>query len=748
MRDTHYIRAFRGRASMSTASPVEIELIVRAEHADPFHILGRHPVAREGVPGLAIRAFLPEAEAAFVVDARSGSAYAMERVHPDGFYELVFWGVTDIFPYRLRVVRGEEVREFLDPYSFPPVLTDFDLYLIGEGTHQRIFEKLGAHITEVEGVPGVHFAVWAPNARRVSVVGDFNAWDGRRHPMRVRGTSGVWELFIPELPEGTLYKFEIKSQYGNVLLLKSDPYGFFFERPPKTATIVYDLSRVRLSDRAWMEARAGRRVLESPMNIYEVHLGSWRRVPEEGDRPLTYREAAHQLAAYVKEMGYTHVELLPILEHPFEGSWGYQALGYYAPTSRYGSPEDFAYFVTYLHEQGIGVLLDWVPAHFPKDAHGLAFFDGTHLYEHADPRRGEHPDWGTLIFNYGRNEVRNFLLGSALFWLECYHVDGLRVDAVASMLYLDYSRRPGEWLPNPYGGNENLEAIAFLRRFNELVHELFPGTVTIAEESTAWPMVSRPTYLGGLGFTFKWNMGWMNDTLRYMARDPIYRKYHHNELTFSLMYAFSENFILPLSHDEVVHGKRSLLEKMPGDRWQKFANLRLLYGYMFGHPGKKLLFMGGEFGQWREWDVGTSLDWHLLQEEPHRQLHRYVRDLNHFYLAEPALYECDFEPSGFEWIECHDWEWSIIAFLRRARHGAPFLIFVCNFTPVPRLGYRIGVPEPGEYREVFNSDRPEYGGSGQGNVGPLRADPIPWSGRPYSIQLTVPPLAVIVLKLS
>jgi len=732
---------------MSTAPPVEIELIVRAEHADPFHILGRHPVEREGVPGLAIRAFLPEAEAAFVVDARSGSTYAMERVHPDGFYELVFWGVTDTFPYRLRVVRGEEVREFLDPYSFPPVLTDFDLYLIGEGTHQRIYEKLGAHVREIEGVRGVHFAVWAPNARRVSVVGDFNAWDGRRHPMRVRGTSGVWELFIPELPEGTLYKFEITSQYGNVLLLKSDPYGFFFERPPKTATIVYDLSRVRLSDHAWMEARAGRRVLESPMNIYEVHLGSWRRVPEEGDRPLTYREAAHQLAAYVKEMGYTHVELLPILEHPFEGSWGYQALGYYAPTSRYGSPEDFAYFITYLHEQGIGVLLDWVPAHFPKDAHGLAFFDGTHLYEHADPRRGEHPDWGTLIFNYGRNEVRNFLLGSALFWLERYHVDGLRVDAVASMLYLDYSRRPGEWLPNPYGGNENLEAIAFLRRFNELVHELFPGAVTIAEESTAWPMVSRPTYLGGLGFTFKWNMGWMNDTLRYMARDPIYRKYHHNELTFSLMYAFSENFILPLSHDEVVHGKRSLLEKMPGDRWQKFANLRLLYGYMFGHPGKKLLFMGGEFGQWREWDVGTSLDWHLLQEEPHRQLHRYVRDLNHFYLAEPALYECDFEPSGFEWIECHDWEWSIIVFLRRARHGAPFLIFVCNFTPVPRLGYRIGVPEPGEYREVFNSDRPEYGGSGQGNVGPLRTDPIPWSGRPYSIQLTVPPLAVIVLKL-
>ncbi|GBC76785.1 1,4-alpha-glucan branching enzyme GlgB [bacterium HR08] len=731
---------------MSTASPVEIELIVRAEHADPFHVLGRHPVAREGISGFAIRAFLPDAQEAFVVDARCGHLHPMERVHPEGFYEVVFWGVTEAFPYRLRVVDSGGVRECLDPYSFPPVLTDFDLYLIGEGTHQRIFEKLGAHVREVEGVHGVHFAVWAPNARRVSVVGDFNAWDGRRHPMRVRGQSGIWELFIPELPEGVRYKFEIKSQHGDRLLLKSDPYGFFFERPPKTATIVFDLSRCRFSDREWMEERARRQALDAPMNIYEVHLGSWRRVPEDGHRPLTYREAAHQLAAYVKEMGYTHVELLPILEHPFDGSWGYQALGYYAPTSRYGSPEDFAYFVNYLHEHKIGVILDWVPAHFPKDAHGLAFFDGTQLYEHADPRRGEHPDWGTLIFNHGRHEVRNFLLGSALFWLDRYHADGLRVDAVASMLYLDYSRRPGEWVPNPYGGNENLEAIAFLQRFNEWVHGLYPGAVTIAEESTAWPMVSRPTYLGGLGFTFKWNMGWMNDTLRYMARDPIYRKYHHHELTFSLMYAFSENYILPLSHDEVVHGKRSLLEKMPGDRWQKFANLRLLYGYMFGHPGKKLLFMGGEFGQWREWDVGTSLDWHLLEEEPHRQLHRYVRDLNHFYLAEPALYECDFEPSGFEWIDCHDWEQSVIAFLRRARRAAPFLIFVCNFTPVPRLGYRLGVPEPGAYREIFNSDRPEYGGSGLGNPEPIGAEPIPWSGRPYSVLLTLPPLAVIVLK--
>ena len=731
---------------MSTASPIEIELIVRAEHADPFHVLGRHPVAREGEQGLAIRAFLPEAEAAFVVDERSGHAHPMARVHPEGFYEVVFWGEVEAFPYRLRTVSGAVVREFLDPYSFPPLLTDFDLYLIGEGTHQRIYEKLGAHVREVEGVRGVHFAVWAPNARRVSVVGDFNAWDGRRHPMRVRGTSGVWELFIPELSEGVLYKFELKSLYGEALLLKSDPYGFFFERPPKTATIVFDLSRCRFSDEAWMQERARRNALDAPMNIYEVHLGSWRRVPEDGNRSLTYREAAHQLAAYAKEMGYTHVELLPILEHPFDGSWGYQAVGYYAPPSRYGSPEDFAYFVNTLHEEGIGVILDWVPAHFPKDAHGLAFFDGTHLYEHADPRRGEHPDWGTLIFNYGRNEVRNFLLGSALFWLDRYHADGLRVDAVASMLYLDYSRRPGEWVPNIYGGNENLEAIAFLQRFNEWVHALYPGAVTIAEESTAWPLVSRPTYLGGLGFTFKWNMGWMNDTLRYMAKDPIYRKYHHHELTFSLMYAFSENYILPLSHDEVVHGKRSLLEKMPGDRWQKFANLRLLYGYMFGHPGKKLLFMGGEFGQWREWDVASSLDWHLLQDEPHRQLHRYVRDLNHFYLAEPALYECDFEPSGFEWIDFRDWESSVVAFLRRARREVPFLIFVCNFTPVPRPGYRLGVPEPGDYREVFNSDRPEYGGSGYGNPEPLRAEPIPWSDRPYSIRLTLPPLAVIILK--
>ncbi len=731
---------------MSTASSAEIELIVRAEHADPFHILGPHRLEDEKGPGLAIRAFLPEADQAFVRDARSGELHPMERIHPDGFYEVLLRGVTDVFPYRLHVRCGHEVQEFLDPYSFPPVLTDFDLHLIGEGTQRRIFEKLGAHVLEIGGVRGVHFAVWAPNARRVSVVGDFNRWDGRRHPMRVRGTSGLWELFIPELPEGVLYKFEIKSQYGNVLLLKSDPYGFFFERPPQTATIVYDLSRCRFTDDAWMSERVRRNALDAPMNIYEVHLGSWRRVPEQGDRPLTYGEAAHALAAYVTEMGYTHVELLPVMEHPLDESWGYQVLGYYAPTSRWGSPEDFAYFVNYLHEQGIGVILDWVPAHFPRDAHGLAFFDGTHLYEHADPRRGAHPDWGTLIFNYGRNEVRNFLLGSALFWLERYHADGLRVDAVASMLYLDYSRRPGEWIPNPHGGNENLEAIAFLRQFNELVHGLYPGAVTIAEESTAWPMVSRPTYLGGLGFTFKWNMGWMNDTLRYMARDPIYRKYHHNELTFSLLYAFSENYVLPLSHDEVVHGKGSLLGKMPGDPWQKFANLRLLYGYMFGYPGKKLLFMGGEFGQEREWDVRTSLDWHLLDREPHRQLHRYVRDLNHFYLAEPALYERDFDPGGFEWIDFHDWEQSIIVFLRRARREAPFLIFLCNFTPVPRREYRIGVPEPGEYREVFNSDRAEYGGSGQGNVEAIRAEPISWSGRPYSIRVTVPPLAVIVLK--
>ena len=674
-----------------------------------------------------------------------GEPFPMKRIHPRGFLETVFPDRKELFPYRLRVLDDQgRILESDDPYAFPPILTDFDLYLIAEGTHYRNYEKLGAHPMILKGIEGVHFAVWAPNAKRVSVVGDFNRWDGRRHPMRIREGTGVWELFIPALGEGEIYKFEIKS--GPHILTKADPYAFFFEIRPKSASIVRQIDEYHWDDETWMLERTRKNALDAPLSIYEVHLGSWRRAPEEGHRVLHYRESAAQLVEHIKKMGFTHVELMPVMEHPFDGSWGYQVLGYFAPTSRFGRPEDFKFFVDLCHQHGIGVILDWVPAHFPKDAHGLAFFDGTYLYEHADSRKREHPDWGTLIFNYGRHEVRNFLLGNALFWLKEYHVDGLRVDGVASMLYLDYSRGPGEWVPNIFGGNENLEAIDFLKKFNERVHGEFPGTLTIAEESTAWPMVSRPTYLGGLGFSLKWNMGWMHDTLEYMSKDPIYRKHHHNNLTFSLLYAFHENFILPLSHDEVVHGKRSLLDKMPGDLWQKFSNLRLLYGLMYGHPGKKLLFMGSEFGQWREWSHDESLDWHLLQFEPHRTLQQYLQDLNRLYRTEPAFYEIDFHWSGFEWIAFQDWERSIVAFLRRGKNPDNFLICVCNFTPVLRSSYRIGVPEPGFYREILNSDSSSYGGRDAGNAGGRWAEPIPWQGRSYSLSLTLPPLGFLVLK--
>ena len=738
----------------TTVSKEEMCSIIKAEHSDPFHILGAHLVKIKGKKAVAVRAFLPEAEAAWVIDMSgvgfnpaSSIHHPMERVHPEGFFEAVFPDRGEVFPYRLKLTddQGRTV-EIDDPYAFSPVLTDFDLHLLAEGTHYRNYEKLGAHGLEIHGIRGVRFAVWAPDAKRVSVIGDFNRWDGRRHPMRVRGSTGIWELFIPGLGEGDLYKFEIKSRLNDYLAVKADPYAFSFEVRPKSASIVRDIGQYPWHDERWMAERGRRSTLDAPIAIYEVHLGSWRRVPEEGYRFPTYRELAPQLVEYVKEMGFTHIELLPVMEHPLDASWGYQTLGYFAPTSRFGAPEDFMYLVDHCHQQEIGVILDWVPAHFPRDAHGLGFFDGTHLYEHADPRKGEHQDWGTLIFNYGRNEVRNFLLGNALFWLEQYHADGLRVDAVASMLYLDYSRGPGEWVPNIYGGKENLEAIDFLKQFNELAHGRYPGVLTIAEESTAWPMVSRPTYLGGLGFSLKWNMGWMHDTLLYMSKDPIHRKYHHDALTFSLLYAFSENFVLPLSHDEVVHGKRSLLEKMPGDRWQKLANLRLLYGFMYGHPGKKLLFMGGEFGQGREWSHDESLDWHLLEDEPHRKLQKYVKTLNRLYTAEPALYQVDFNGTGFEWIDFHDWEGSIIAFLRRAKDPGNFLVFVGNFTPVPRYGYRIGVPEGGYYREVLNSDAAEYGGSNIGNAGGIRAEPTPWQGRPYSVMMTLPPLAMVVLK--
>jgi len=630
-------------------------------------------------------------------------------------------------------------------YPFPQILTDFDLHLLGEGTHYKNYEKLGAHVIEVKGVNGVHFAVWAPNAEAVSVIGDFNKWDGNSHKMRMLGSSGIWEIFIPGLSEGEIYKFNIKSKSGEVLE-KADPYAFSSEIRPKSASIVYDIDKYTWNDAKWLSEREHHNALDAPISMYEVHLGSWMRVPEDGNRYLTYRELAKKLAEYVKEMGYTHVQLMPVTEYPLDASWGYQTIGYFAPTSRFGKPEEFMYFVDYMHQNGIGIILDWVPAHFPKDGHGLSRFDGTCLYEHADPRKGEHQDWGTLIFNYGRNEVRNFLLSNALFWLDKYHIDGLRVDAVASMIYLDYSRQPGEWIPNQYGGNENLEAIDFLKRFNEVLHSTHPGVLTIAEESTAWTGVSRPTYLGGLGFSLKWNMGWMNDTLRYFSKDPIHRKYEHDNLTFSLLYAFTENFILVLSHDEVVHGKRSLLDKMPGDFQQRFANLRALYGYMYGHPGKKLLFMGGEIGQWWEWNHYESVHWHLLQYESHHGLQRYVRDLNRLYQSEPALYEVDFDYHGFEWIDFRDAEGSIISFIRRGKNPEDFLVFVYNFTPVARMGYRVGVPKGGFYKEVMNSDSGSYWGGNMGNFGGIWAEDVPWHGRTSSLSLTIPPLSMVVMK--
>jgi len=633
------------------------------------------------------------------------------------------------------------------------IFSDFDLYLFGQGKHRRIYEKMGAHPCIVDGVAGVNFALWAPNARTVSVIGDFNGWQHGAHPMHLRHIDlGVWERFIPGIQVGALYKYAVYSRYNNYVAEKSDPYGFAAELRPKTASIVADIHQHQWQDEAWMQERTQRQQLSSPISIYEVHLGSWRRVIEESgeNRIMTYRELAHALAPYVKELGFTHIELLPITEYPYDGSWGYQVTGYFAPTSRYGSPEDFQYFVDFLHQQGIGVLLDWVPAHFPKDEYALGYFDGTHLYEYADPRKGEHKEWGTYVFDYGRPEVRNFLIASALFWLREYHIEGLRVDAVASMLYLDYSRKAGEWVPNRYGGREHLEAIDFLRQFNEAVYAEQPGTLTIAEESTAWPMVTRPTYTGGLGFSMKWNMGWMHDILDYMSLDPVYRRYHHNNITFSLMYAYNENFALPLSHDEVVHGKGSLLGKMSGDVWQKFANLRALYGFMWGHPGKKLLFMGGEFGQWREWNFAQSLDWHLLQppsDARHARLRDYLSDLNQLYQEEPALSLLDYDPAGFSWIDVHDPDNSVASFMCKSKKKHETLVFVCNFTPVPRYGYRVGVPYAGEYYEVINSDATRYGGSGIENKQHMPSAPIYWQNCPHSLLLTLPPLATVILKL-
>lgn len=735
----------------------ELDLLLRAEHSDPFRLLGPHVVERDGARRVVIRTLQPHAASVEVVFR--GNRIAAQRVEfrphspgeADGIFEALLPPNTservEARDYRLRI-RWDNgtITELPDTYAFPPVLTDFDLHLFGEGTHWQSYEKMGAHVIEVAGVRGVHFAVWAPNALRVSIVGDFNRWDGRVHPMRSLGSSGVWELFVPELSDGAIYKFEIRSRLGALPFLKADPYAFEAELRPKSGSVIVSLDRHPWGDEEWMKARAQRDWLAEPISVYEAHLGSWRRVAEEGYRWLTYRELADHLIPYVKQMGYTHIELMPVMEHPFDGSWGYQTIGYFAATSRYGKPSDFMYFVDRCHQEGIGVLLDWTPAHFPSDAHGLAEFDGTHLYEHADPRQGRHPDWGTLVFNYGRSEVRGFLLSSALFWIDKYHIDGLRVDAVASMLYLDYSRNSGEWIPNEFGGRENLAAITFLKRMNEVVHELHGGVLMVAEESTAWPAVSRPTYVGGLGFNLKWNMGWMNDTLSYFSQDPIHRKFHHKHMTFSMLYAFTENFVLPLSHDEVVHGKSSLINKMPGELWQQFANLRLLYAYMYAHPGKKLLFMGGEFGQRSEWDPSVSLEWPLLEYPEHQGLQRLVADLNLFYRREPALYQVDFDWHGFHWIDCNDADASVLSFIRRARDPEHAVVVVASFTPVVREGYRVGVPEPGYYRELLNSDAGIYGGTNIGNAGGVTAEAIPWMGQPYSLALRLPPLGAIYFK--
>ncbi|MCL4401160.1 MAG: 1,4-alpha-glucan branching protein GlgB [Acidobacteria bacterium] len=719
----------------------EIEAIAGGYHGDAFRILGPHAVRkRGGQPRWEVRAFVPQAETVEVL-LEGDCACPMIRKHADGFFVALLNG--DVQPYRLRLHLWDGgIAEIDDPYRFPTQLSDFDLHLHSEGTLYAAYETLGAHLAGSLGVAGVRFAVWAPNAESVTVAGDFNGWDSRRHPMR-RRNGGVWELFMPAIGEGVAYKYNVRSRFNGYQQLKADPYAFAGEMPPKSASVVADIDKYQWQDAEWMERRGKTDLLAGPVSVYEVHMESWLRGPE--GQLLTYRELARNLVDYVKRMGYTHIELLPIMEYPYSGSWGYQVIGYFAPTSRFGPPEDFMHLVDRCHQEGIGVIVDWVPAHFPKDAHGLAYFDGTALYEHADPRKGEHRDWGTMVFNYGRNEVRAFLISNALFWLKKYHIDGLRVDAVASMLYLDYSRQPGEWIPNQFGGNENLEAIDFLRRFNELAHQV-PGAITVAEESTAFPGVSRPTYLNGLGFTMKWNMGWMHDMLHYFSEDPVYRKYHHQDITFSMLYAFSENFVLPVSHDEVVHGKRSLINKMPGDEWRQYANARAFLAYMYAHPGKKLLFMGTEIGQREEWSYNEAIRWHLLEFEVHRKLQLLVQELNRFYRANPALYQVDFHHTGFEWVDFHDVENSIISFIRRGKDPADFLLFACNFTPVPRAGYEIGVPEQGFYQEVLNTDAELFGGSNMGNGGAVSSRPVPKHGRPFSISVVLPPLSVIAFR--
>jgi 1,4-alpha-glucan branching enzyme len=757
---------------MTTLSFDQVEQIVQAQHPDPFEVLGPHRVENNGQSTWVVRSFQPYAKAVTLILPGEQKEISLQPTHHPHFFEATIspdlYADSTLQTYKLRLDLGDREQVILDPYAFRETqFTETDLHLFGEGNHHRIYDKMGAHYLEIGGVSGVYFAVWAPSARTVSLLGNFNNWDGRPHAMRRLQTGGIWDLFVPGLEVGDAYKFEIKNHHGHIYE-KSDPYGFQQEVRPKTASIVTDLDSYQWKDDAWMTQRKNQDPLAQPVSVYECHLGSWMHASAEqpallpdgtpepavivseykpGARYLTYREMADQLIPYVKQMGFTHIEVLPVAEHPFDGSWGYQVIGHYACTSRFGSPQDFMYFVDQCHANGIGVIVDWVPGHFPKDGHGLAFFDGSHLYEHADPRKGEHKEWGTLVFNYSRNEVRNYLVANALFWFEKYHIDGIRVDAVASMLYLDYCRQPGEWLPNEYGGRENIQAADFLRQMNHLLFTYYPGVLSIAEESTSWPMVSWPTYVGGLGFNLKWNMGWMHDMLDYFHMDPWFRQFHQNNLTFSMWYNHSENFMLALSHDEVVHGKSNMIGKMPGDEWQKFANLRCLYAYMFAHPGKKTLFMSMEFGQWSEWNVWGDLEWQLLQYKPHQELKHFLTQLNGLYKEEPALYTRDFEEPGFEWIDCSDNRHSVLVFLRRAKDSDEFVVAVCNFTPQPHAHYRIGVPEKGFYQELFNSDSKEFGGSNLGNLGGKWTDDWAYHHRSYSLDLCLPPLATLMFKL-
>ena len=734
---------------ISTVSIYEMNLIVNCEHKDPHTVLGMHEVLHDDREVVAVRAFLPGAKELYVIDKNDENAvYKADRIHEDGFFETVIEDRHKWFDYKFRIVYWDGNENITaDAYSFPPTVSDYDKYLFGAGNHYEIYNKLGANICEINGTEGVSFAVWAPNAKSVSVIGSFNYWDGRSAQMRMLGNSGIWEIFIPGAAEFDRYKFRIKDRNNNVTD-KSDPYGFYMEKRPQNASIVYDLGVYRWKDAKWIKQRETSDPYRSPMNIYEVQLGSWMRVPEEEDRFLTYRELADKLVKYVKKMGYTHIELLPVSEYPFDGSWGYQVTGYYAPTSRYGEPDDFRYFVDCCHQKGIGVIVDWVPGHFPKDANGLARFDGTALYEHEDWRKGEHKEWGTYVFNYGRKEVSNFLIANALFWIKEYHIDGIRVDAVASMLYLDYFRNEGEWIPNKYGGRENLEAVEFLKHMNSVIKGTYEGVLTFAEESTEWEGVTKGADRNGLGFSFKWNMGWMNDFLDYMKKDPIYRKYHHNNLTFGITYAYSENFVLVLSHDEVVHMKGSMIGKMPGDIWQKFANLRAAYGFMYAYPGKKLLFMGNDIGQYSEWNEAKSIDWHVLENDFNCKLNLFLQDLFKLYKKEPAFWERDTYPEGFEWIECDDAENSVVSFVRHGANVEDLIVIICNFTPKTVEGYDVGVPYEGYYKEILNSDDEKYGGSGVINKKAVRSKKEHCNRCANKITINLPPLATSVFTLT